>query len=1154
MLHTHWGTSGGRAGPVLVIAAVMALLLAALIAPHAEAAPGEDPRSTVNPDLVASCGLDIHVILDESGSIATAGATANVRQAFRGFTDALRNTGSRMAVSEFSTVARLPLTGAAQRTYTTVTDATIASTFEPYIANGFQPQGSTNWEDALRMGRHFLPRQSAAVPHLTVFITDGDPNRAIGAGVTSTQYETVVPLSDGQTASVSAAAATSAAVPNANAIRAQGSHVLAVAVGSALNNQTSLNRLIQMSGPNVYSGAGDFDISTHDVYRVPNFDSLEAALRDAAFDLCAPSVTVRKLIDQDADPGLGTTIPGAGWALTGTVSPEPAEWVLPAGATGTTATQATDAAGFATFQWNPTQAGDAQITVTEQDPGGMDPGYVNVPEQTQCTYRTQAQAADLPLPVAPVTNGFTTTVPQESIVTCTIVNEAVPEPAVTLQKFTNGADANVPPGPFIPVGEPITWTYLVTNSGNVTLSDVAVTDDQGVVVECPPDAIPAGEQITCTATGTATTGQYANIGNVMATDPYGTVVTAEDLSHYVGSLPGIDVQKSTNGDESDEPWGPFIPVGDAVTWDYTVTNTGTAPLADVILTDDQGVVPVFEGGDENNDGILDLDETWIYSATGTAVAGPYENLAHVTGTDVATAQVVADSDPSHYFGELLGIDIEKYANGEDADDAPGPVVGVGEEVAWTYQITNTGNLPLTWEVSDDRVDALVCPLIGALVPGESLSCYASGIAQPGQYLNLGTVIGTSPSGATGTDTDPAHYFGLAGAIELAKLTNGQDADVPPGPVIPVGGAVTWDYVVTNTGNASLTDVDVADDRGVGVSCPQDALAPGASMTCTATGTAVAGQYTNHGSVTAVTELGLTVGDSDPSNHFGDEPGIYLQKLTNGVDANEAPGPYIPVGEEVTWTYVVHNTGNSALTDIAVTDDQGVTVTCPQTGLAAGEEMTCSATGTSVEGQYENVGTATATSQQGELTDSDPSYYFGSVSALELVKFTNGEDANTVPGVLVPIGAPVTWTYQLGNVGNIAVLDPVLTDDQGLIPALVAGDDNDNGDLDPSETWTFEASGTAGAGQYTNVATATALDVLENPLTATDPSNYFGSAPTPPPEPGPDPGPPDAEPPPDTGPLPDTGWTAGGYALVAVVLLLVGTALTLVGRAARRRTH
>jgi hypothetical protein len=106
------------------------------------------------------------------------------------------------------------------------------------------------------------------------------------------------------------------------------------------------------------------------------------------------------------------------------------------------------------------------------------------------------------------------------------------------------------------------------------------------------------------------------------------------------------------------------------------------------------------------------------------------------------------------------------------------------------------------------------------------------------------------------------------AVKIEKSTNGEDAESPPGPSILVGSPVTWRYVVTNTGTISLTGIVVVDDRGVSVNCVGQSILPvGESMTCTGTGVATAGQYTNVGTVSANSTSGA-VDDSDPSHYLG----------------------------------------------------------------------------------------------------------------------------------------------------------------------------------------------------------------------------------------------------------------------------------------------
>jgi hypothetical protein len=116
---------------------------------------------------------------------------------------------------------------------------------------------------------------------------------------------------------------------------------------------------------------------------------------------------------------------------------------------------------------------------------------------------------------------------------------------------------------------------------------------------------------------------------------------------------------------------------------------------------------------------------------------------------------------------------------------------------------------------------------------------------------------------------------------------------------------------------------------------------------------------------------------DASCNVGPLARIDIEKSTNGRDADAAPGPSITVGAPVTWQYVVRNTGTVDLTNVGVSDNRGVVVNCGGlTTLTVGQSMTCSGTGVAVLGQYENIGTVTADSTIGPVTDSDASHYLG----------------------------------------------------------------------------------------------------------------------------------------------------------------------------------
>ena len=115
-------------------------------------------------------------------------------------------------------------------------------------------------------------------------------------------------------------------------------------------------------------------------------------------------------------------------------------------------------------------------------------------------------------------------------------------PAVDIEKYTNGDDADSGSGPTITVGNQVTWTYVVTNTGTVPLSAVSVQDTKEGAISCPKTSLVAGESMTCSKSSVAVLGQYENEGSVTATgaNPSGSgtlTVSDRDMSHYLGVSP-----------------------------------------------------------------------------------------------------------------------------------------------------------------------------------------------------------------------------------------------------------------------------------------------------------------------------------------------------------------------------------------------------------------------------------------------------------------------------------------------------------------------------------------------------------------------------------------------------------------------------------------
>ncbi len=454
-----------------------------------------------NPDLPQQCGINVMLVLDESGSIESSGATEKVRRATRAFLNSLSGTGCRVAIIDFSTTAAWPVG------YHVVTGSvgadgsnpsgTIKDYFEPYLKNNYKPGGWTNWEDAFKQVAFAnaddpaLPAPEDPVADLVVFMTDGDPTaRNLDPPATGEKTGVV----EGEAEALRRAAA------EADVVKGQGSRVFALGVGQAVTKPTSARRLTAISGFNKYPAKPFRDA---DYTLVQDFDNLGQALREIVAELCGAGVTVTKYVDK----GDGKYVADRGWGFTVRVSvPGGFSWIRPSDATDDSATANTDDNGIAKFLWRPTELTDAS-TVEVVDERTV-PGYTQMKATCQVKAVRRSRRRTIQTTSDPILSDIV--VQPGSFVTCEVYNKINPG-TITIQKDatpqgSQAFDFTGSLGPFMLVdnrkNETVSRTFPEPAPGTYTVSELVPDDWELTGVTCIPEGAATS---TDTGTGVAIT-------------------------------------------------------------------------------------------------------------------------------------------------------------------------------------------------------------------------------------------------------------------------------------------------------------------------------------------------------------------------------------------------------------------------------------------------------------------------------------------------------------------------------------------------------------------------------------------------------------------------------------------------------------------------
>ena len=245
-----------------------------------------------------------------------------------------------------------------------------------------------------------------------------------------------------------------------------------------------------------------------------------------------------------------------------------------------------------------------------------------------------------------------------------VVTDMAQTPGISLTKeITNIAEA-----PF-ETGESIDYLLTITNTGNVTLTGVTLTDDLTDgngneldltypttfdVITLDPGEIKTIEASYTVDQPAADTGEINNTASVVGTAPDGTTVndSQTDVQALIDLSPEISIEKTSSAMPSDG-WDK----GDTITYTIDVTNTGNVTLSDVTVTDilesladPADVLSLTTGPAYSGTGTFDgICDTVSYEATfeitqAAVDAGGVKNTASVTAKDSKGNLLTPESD------------------------------------------------------------------------------------------------------------------------------------------------------------------------------------------------------------------------------------------------------------------------------------------------------------------------------------------------------------------------------------------------------------------------------------------------------------------------------------------------------------------------------
>ena len=398
---------------------------------------------------------------------------------------------------------------------------------------------------------------------------------------------------------------------------------------------------------------------------------------------------------------------------------------------------------------------------------------------------------------------------------------------------------SVSPTTFSSSGQPLTYTFTITNSGGAALTGITVTDPKitgpitctrdGVAFDLATGSLAVGKSLICTAAYT-TTPADVTAGSVTNTVVVDSTQSGPDSAEAIALLSSVVFTKTASPTS-------VSAAGQTVTYTFTIANAGQAPLTGITLSD-----PMLSGAYSCTvdgasfqlaTGSLPVGKSLICTATHVVTASELAN-----GTIVNTASVVSDQTTTPITATAtVKVAALTFTKSVDRSSFSGP----DQTLTYTLLLTNTGQVPLTGlSIVDPKVASLQCTLNGApfTVGTDSLpvdgvlrcvGAYATTAADvaAGRVDNEATADSAETDAARAQVTTP-YLAGAPAAVDL-QLTKAAVGSGTP------GGQLSWSITITNLGPGAATGVYTVDTLPAGLTYVS---ASGTGWTCSPSGQSI----------------------------------------------------------------------------------------------------------------------------------------------------------------------------------------------------------------------------------------------------------------------------------------------------------------------------